>query len=196
MVKTTRILTVAAALAVFGVAALPIASYAVSDTSNVTSQVQVTDGVSISCAGNYAKNYGAAANATDSTGAGSEATPGTCTVISNVAAGYDLTVAMTGATNNLVSGGNTIAANASHAAGTPGWAIDWDSNPLTGGANDNLSGTRKVVPVAGSGASIASTSAVSANSGDIYKYGFSSSIAATTLAGTYNGTVVFTVVTK
>jgi len=196
MVKTTKILTAAMALAVFGVAALPAASYAVTDTSSVTVQVQVTDGVSLSCTGNYAHNYGAATNATDSTGAASEATPGTCTVISNVSAGYDLTVAMTGATNNLVSGGNNIAANASHAAGTPGWAIDWDSNPATGGAADNLSGTRKVVPVSGSGTNISSPSTVSAVSGDIYKYGFSSSIASTTLAGTYNGTVVFTVVTK
>jgi hypothetical protein len=192
MSKVTKIVAMAAVVGVIGVAALPVASYAVTQTDAVTVQVQITDGLSLACDENYTHSYGAASNATDSTGSASNANHGTCTVISNVAAGYDLTVADTDANTSLVSGANTIPTLATHAAGTPGWAVDYS----TSAGSTTLTGTRKAMPAAGAGLSIASPTAVSAGTGDTYDYAFSSSIAANTPAGTYADEVTFTVISK
>jgi len=198
MSKITKILTVAAAFGVVGMVALPMASYAA--TSDVTVGVQVQDGLTLedgttggSALDNYFHNFGAASNATDSTGAASEATPGKVKVYSNVANGYILTLADKDAVTDLVSGSNTIPTNATHAAGTPGWAVKVATAP--GGA---LGATRLAMPASTSltPISLHNAAGVAASTGDVYSYAFSSSIAASTVTGTYSDTVTFTLTSK
>jgi hypothetical protein len=190
MSKITRIVAAAAVLGVVGVSALPVAGYAATASDPVNVTLTVTDGLSLDCPDNYTHGYGPAVNATDSTGSASEGTPATCTVISNDAQGYTLKVGAT--TNTTLSNGvQTIPTSATHVAGTPGWSIDYATT--TGG---NLSGTRKAVAASASPATVADTTAVSADTGDTYKYGFATSISATTVAGTYTGGVTFTATGK
>jgi len=208
MVKISKIIMAAGMLGVVGMTALPIASgYAVQDSSIINATVKVAESISVEADQNYVADFGAASNATDSSltnaasiglvvpgqrGGATEATPGTVRVTSNIPSGYALTVATNGANTNLVGdGGGNIPALATHAAGTPGWAIRFSTT-----AGSTALGARQAVPAAGSGLSIANTSTPSVTGGDTYAYGFSSSIADVTLPGSYVATVVFTAVSN
>ena len=220
MVRISKIIAAAGILGVIGISALPIASgYAapVTDESDVDVTVKVTEGISVEASENYVANFGAAGDKTDSSltdiavigsviagqkGGATETTPGTVTVVSNVTAGYTLTIADKDTDTDLSSTTpdgtpgtlNMIPALAAHAAGTPGWAVDFGS---TAGSM-TLSGTRKAMPAStGTALQIASATTVSASgTGDVYPYAFSSSISGATLPGDYTNTVTFTVVSK
>jgi hypothetical protein len=189
MKKVTKIVTAAALVGMLGVVALPVASFAVTEDVDVT--VQVATGLSLSAVTNYSANFGAAANATDSSLSSSDLTGahegGSAVASVTTNAAYSLSVASSSSTSaSLVSGANTIPALATHGAGTPGYSIKVATSP--GGAL----GDRQAVPVSGSPIALATAHAAPTNGTDSYGYAFASSIATTTVAGTYVGEVVFT----
>jgi hypothetical protein len=199
MSKITKIVAAAAVLGIVGMTALPIASYAVgeSDDTAATVTVEVSEGMSLACVTNYSAVYGVAADVDDTSltynsnlnGATLDH-PANCVVISNNASGYDLTVMGTGGTTTLTNGAQTLATVTTPAGGTaPGWAIDYATSK--GGS---LSGTTKTIKA--SAETIASPTAATANTGDLYAYGFKTAIAATTAPGTYTGGVTFTATGK
>ncbi|MCL2174137.1 hypothetical protein FWH58_02500 [Candidatus Saccharibacteria bacterium] len=211
MSKITKIVAVAAAFGIVGMAALPMASYAAL-TDDVTVTVDVDGGLTISdgldggtATTNYFHDFGAASNATDSTGPASEDTtsstpgdgPGTVTVFSNLAAGYTLTLADKDANTNLVSGANNIPTNATHGHGVgltgEGWAVRVSTTPNVG-----TLGSRLAMPAAAPATPITlhDAAGVADSAGDEYNYAFSTSISAATLPGTYTDTVTFTLVAK
>jgi hypothetical protein len=190
MTKISKIVTAAATLGVLGVVVLPVASYAADD--DVTVNVSVQEYIRLSADKNYTASYGPASDATDTslvagttlTGAYTAA-PGTLTVETNKA--FTLQVASQGASPNLVSGTNSIPALATHAAGTPGYSIDWATTDGGG-----LTGTKKAVPGSATPTTILNNVAAPADGDADYAYAFASSIAAATAPGSYSTTVVFT----
>ncbi|MDR0957315.1 MAG: hypothetical protein LBM09_01915 [Candidatus Nomurabacteria bacterium] len=206
MVKISKLMAAAGVLSVVGLTAMPIASAFAADTVTVNVSVQetitvdtVTDaGQPVSGAGtNYTATYATAGNVDDSSltyGSGlSGATwtnPAKAVVQSN--APYVLKVSSNDATKvNLVDSdtGNSIPTMATISAGTAGYAIDYS----TTANGTTLSGTGKAITASGAAATIATSSTASSASGDAYKYGFKSAIAANTAAGSYNNTIIFTV---
>ncbi|MCL2451413.1 hypothetical protein FWD20_00805 [Candidatus Saccharibacteria bacterium] len=217
MSKITKIVAVAAVLGIIGVTALPIASYAAVVTENVTVTLSVTDGLTIGGADgdpntalmNYNHEYGPASNAADSTGTASMANHGTITILSNVAAGYTLTLASSTTATGLECSTATTCNTASiptqaglPAAGTPGWSAAYSAKLATAAGTGDLTsaggGSGWVAMPASNGTAlqVASTSAISAAMGDQYDYAFATAISAATLAGTYTNTVTFTATSK
>jgi hypothetical protein len=195
MNKIKRITALAAAFGIMGVVALPAASYAVQKSDTVDVEVIIDEALSISCVGDYSHDFMAAGDKTNSTGDASEDDHGKCTVITNSATGYTLTLADTDADTNLVSTSvptNTIPAKATHSAGDPGWAVNYS----TTAGSTTLDKGRTAVPPSTSPLTIANKATASASAGDVYEYGFSSSISSITPAGTYQDEVTFTVATN
>jgi len=182
----------AGVLGVLGIAALPVASYAETDTDDVTVNVQVSSTLNLVCSGNYTHNYGPASNAADvNDGVAIGTTPtGTCAVTSNDAAGYTLTVASASTNTNLVHTVNSAltipTAAGLPAAGTPAWAINV-SNPQV----DGTSGVNWLAMPASDATPITVATTSAAGNGS-HPYSFATSIASTTASGTYSATVRFT----
>jgi len=138
------------------------------------------------------------------TGAGAQTIASdTVTVSTNDAAGYTLQLAETGASGNLVSGGNTIAGSSGSqavpavmAVNTWGYRVDgiggFGAGPTSSASNAAISGTIKfaAVPATASPNTIKTTATTASNDTTTVWYGVAANT--TQPSGTYTNSVTYT----
>lgn len=177
------------------VIALPLVAEAATASTTISSVVSAT--ISLSTSGTVNINV-------TPTGAGVQTISNdVATVSTNDVAGYTLQLAETGASSNLVSGGNTIAPSsgsqttpAVETANSWGYRVDsiggFGAGPTSGVSNAAISGTIKfaAVPATASPNTIKTTAITATNDTTNVWYG----IAANTTApsGTYTNSVTYT----
>lgn len=185
MSKSTKIIAALGVVAGLGVAALPLSTYAATDSKDVTFSVEVGESISLAV-------DNATVATTTALAAGQALTSGlttTATVITNAAGGYTLTIADKDADTNLVGTTDTnatIATGASLTAGTEAWAVK-------GG---NLTDWTAMVASTDTALVLADTNTATAAAGENTPIDFGVSTAATTKADTYTDVVTLTATTK
>lgn len=188
------------AMAVAGVSVLTPAAFAASNTANTTINANIASTISISTSGTV--NLGITPTAAGSASSASD----TVSVSTNNGGGYNLQLADTDATTNLVNGSNTIAAS-SGTFGSPtalanntwGYRVDgagtFGSGPTAAQSNQaSLSGTWAGVPASGSPVTLKSTSAAATADTTTVWYGAKADT--TKPNGTYTDTVTYTATTN
>ena len=188
----------AGVIAVVGVVLSPVLASAATDTTDVNvtvdSAITVTTSGTVAIAINTPVGGGSQSSASD-----------TVTVNSNDPDGFDLTLADSDATTNLVNGANTVAAHSGTYAtptalanNTWGWAVaslgTFDASYSV--IDDATSSASKWagVPATGSPQNIKSTSSTASN--DVTTVWYSAKVDTTKPAGVYTDTVTYTATVK
>lgn len=193
--KTTKIAFAAVAL---GVAILPVAASAATQTANTTITATVADVITVSTPGTVTINV------TPTSGGVVSSASDTVTVSTNRTTGYNLKLADSDATTTLTSGGNTIAAHAGTQAAptalannTWGWAVagaPFDAS-YSAESNNASSATKWAgMPATGSPATIKTTGATA--SGDTTTVWYAVKATSAQAGGTYTDTVTYTATTN
>lgn len=188
MSKMSKAIAVLGVVAGLGVAALPLSSYAVSDTANVTAQAVVGDSIAITVADNTVTMNNVMANQEVN-----EAST-TVTVQTNSASGYQVQIKDTDSELALKPTTGTGTATGIPAGaptkGTNAWGYKADSTS----AGVNVL-TTDYTAITATNKKIAENNAPSANDGDKINLTFGVTVDTTIAAGTYSDEVTLTATT-
>ena len=194
MSKMTKTIAALGIVAGLGVAALPLSSYAVTDTANVTAQAIVGDSISIT------------ADAADDTVTISDVTANQAvkegstvlTVTTNNASGYNVTIKDTDDVTHLTTDGsdetNGIPASATLTQNNKGWGFK--SSSATTGVTVSTAQQNWRAVTSDTQTIASRASGASAEGGDKITLTFGVVVDATVPAGTYEDEVVLTATTK
>lgn len=195
MVKTIAALSVVAGL---GVAALPLSTYAVTDSTNVTAQVEVGESISVTAdaADDTVKITGVAANQDVKEGST------ILTIQTNNTSGYNLTIKDADTTTALTTTGGSasdgipaIASAGDLVKGKKGWGFKTSTSTEGVSVSSSAQAYRGVETSPQTIASRA-TGASAANVGDQVTLTFGVVVDSSISAGTYSDEVVITATTN
>ena len=185
-------------IATFGVAMLPVASYAATaSTSNIQLSASVGSVISINTPTAVSVSLTPTGSGPVSTGSH------TVTVSTNNGSGYNLTLKDSDATLTLASGGNTIAASAGTVAAPVALAMNTYGYAITGApfagsytvANDAVYDSSKLFAgITASNVQLKSTSSTASNDNTVVYWGVRADT--TKPNGTYTNNVVYTATTN
>lgn len=178
---------------------LPATGFAVSDSKGTTVNANIGSSISIGTSSTVTLNI------TPVTGGSQTSNKDTITISTNNAAGYDVTLADSDATTNLVNGGNNIptasttpSTAAALSNNTWGWHVDGLSSFGSGGAVENNVTSSSIkyagMPASGSPFNIKTSSTTA--SADTVEVWYAAKVDTSKPNGTYSDTVTYTATTK
>lgn len=189
MSKMSKAIAVLGVVAGLGVAALPLSSYAVSDTANTTAQAIVGDSIAVTVADATVTMNNVMANQ-DVNEASTDVT-----IQTNSTKGYQIQIADADDDTALKPTGTGTAAGI--AAGVPAKGKNaWGFKASTTSANVDASASDSYRAIKTGNQMIAESDKASANAGDVISLTFGVTVDTTIAAGTYQDEVVLTATTK
>lgn len=189
MSKMSKAIAVLGVVAGLGVAALPLSSYAVSDTANTTAQAIVGDSIAVTVADATVTMNNVMANQ-DVNEASTDVT-----IQTNSTKGYQIQIADADDDTALKPTGTGTAAGI--AAGVPTQGKNaWGFKASTTSANVDASASDSYRAIKTGNQMIAESDKASANAGDVISLTFGVTVDTTIAAGTYQDEVVLTATTK